>query len=444
MSLFSIWPQFGFRENPYSHETLPANEEGDYLLVGRDREVQELQRKIGSGGTHASLEGPIGVGKSSLLAVAGYRMAVSSVQAGAGELYLPALRFFQASEDIDKFEAEVYWTLMQTLIENVDAFHRASLPLPDTAQLDKWLNSPQYRDASGQLSVLGTGAGAGGGSTPNTSEGFQQSGFPSAVREQLDRCFPGRSAGGIVCVLDNLELLQDSQTARSTLDAMRDRIFDIPQLRWVLCGSRGIVSRARSERLSGVFEMPMRLGPLEHEAAVDLVARRIEHYGTGNAVAPVTPTGFEFIYRAINKNLRDALSYAHQFAEWMYTEYLAEHKPIPPEPDRDGLLEVWMTERADQAFDDARGVQARAWQFFQDLAKAGGRAGSAEWERFGYTHQQQMTNAVTQLADVNLMVRETDPENAARTVNAITAQGWLVYFNRNRYTLPEEQTGSTE
>jgi hypothetical protein len=35
MNQFSIWPWFGFRERPYSHENLSVGEEGDRLFVGR-------------------------------------------------------------------------------------------------------------------------------------------------------------------------------------------------------------------------------------------------------------------------------------------------------------------------------------------------------------------------------------------------------------------------
>lgn len=55
-------------------------------------------------------------------------------------------------------------------------------------------------------------------------------------------------------MLDNLEIVQTAGEARARLDELRDRLFNIPQLRWVLCESRGIVSRARTERLSGVFQ----------------------------------------------------------------------------------------------------------------------------------------------------------------------------------------------
>jgi len=35
-----------------------------------------------------------------------------------------------------------------------------------------------------------------------------------------------------------------------------------------------------------------------------------------------------------------------------------------------------------------------------------------------------------------LVVREIDPENGSRTINAVTAIGWLVYFYRAGFALP--------
>ncbi|MFA4928601.1 MAG: AAA family ATPase, partial [Patulibacter sp.] len=266
MSLFSIWPQFGFRENPYDNDRLPGDEVGHRLLVGRDKEVAAVQRAIASDGTHPCIEGPAGIGKTSMLAVAGYRMQLASVKAEAGTLYVPVQRFFQVGESQPDFEEEVFREVAQTLIDNADAFRRSALEVPDIEQLNRWLNSPQFSSGGAQL----FGAGASLGSEPNSSDGFTKSGFPNAVRGELQKCFPTAGAGAVVCVLDNLELLQTSQRARETLEGLRNRVFDVPGIRWVLCGSRGIVSRARSERLSGFFAAPLELGPLSDEAAIEL------------------------------------------------------------------------------------------------------------------------------------------------------------------------------
>ncbi len=431
MSLFSIWPEFGFRENPYSNAGLPGDETGDFLLTGRDREVAELQRKIGSTGTQPTVEGLAGVGKSSLVSVAGYRMFRRCIEAEEGTLFLPARRLFQASSSAQAFEDEVFREVAQTLISKVRAFDRVGLQAPDLGGLDKWLNVPQYRNAEGQAMSLGIGY----GSEPNTSEGFTQTGFPDAVREQLRRCFPGPAAGAVLCVLDNLELLQTSAQARQTLEELRDTVFNLPGLRWVLCGSRGIVTHARSQRLSGVFQAPMQLGPLPRDAAIDLIRRRIEYFGTTDSYAPVPPKAFEYLYGALHNNLRDALAYAQMFADWLYGEYLAEGQDLPPREDRQGLLEAWLTQQSDEAYAVAK-VQRRVWQFFDALAGRGGRCGAGEWTDYNFGTQQQMVRAVTDLVSGNLVVREVDPDNASRSLATITPVGWLVYFHRNRYELP--------
>ncbi len=242
-----------------------------------------------------------------------------------------------------------------------------------------------------------------------------------------------------MCVLDNLELVETVGEARTTLDELRDRVFNLSGVRWVLCGSRGIVSRARTERLSGIFQAPSVVGPLGDESVIEAIRRRIARFSVGtDTQAPVTPTGFEYLYKALNLNLRDALATAQEFAQWLYTEYVIARTPLPGDEDRDEFLQVWLTDRAEKAFRDANasGVQQRNWQFFEELCAKGGRTGSADFETFGFNFQQQMSSAVTQLVTANLLVREVDPDNGSRTVNAVTALGWLVYFYSANFDLP--------
>jgi hypothetical protein len=433
MASFSIWPAFGFRENPYDNAGLPGNEQGDYLLVGRDAEVARVQRELASGGVYPSVEGPAGTGKTSMLAVAGYRMMLASLKEQAGSLYVPASSFFQAEESPSAFEERVVRVVAQTLIDNVEAFRKVALEVPDVAGLDRWLNDPNYR--AGQMSLASFGAG--GGASPNTSVGFAESGFPEKVRDELAKCFPTVGSGAVICVMDNLELLQTSANARATLEALRDPVFKMPGLRWVLSGARGIVSRARSERLSGVFGAPMELRPLSDEASIDLIRQRLSYFGESEAYAPVPPEAFEFLYRALHLNLRDALAHAQRFADWVYEEFIVGNKSLPTEEELRQYLEAWLTEQAEGAEQAARSVSPRAWQFFEDLAAEGGRCGAGEHERYGFNTQQQMGAATTQLVNANVVIRETDPDHSSRNIHSLTPVGWLVFFKRNNFDLPK-------
>jgi hypothetical protein len=181
----------------------------------------------------------------------------------------------------------------------------------------------------------------------------------------------------------------------------------------------------------------MRVKPLSPDSSIELVRRRVEEFGNGGgAYAPVPPAAFEFIYRALNENLRDALAYAQQFSEWFYVEYALADRDLPEPDELQSLIEVWLTERADEAFEDARSIQRRVWQFFDQLASEGGSCRASEFETYGFTTQQQFGSSVTALEGANLVVREVDPDDATRRLAVITPLGWLVYFNRNKYKLP--------
>ena len=428
VAIFGVWSRFGFVANPYSEATLPPDESGHRLLVGRDAEIENIQQRLGSGGTHPSIEGPVGAGKTSLLNVAAFRMARHCLDLRQRELYLPAQKRFQPTQSADAFEAKVFQVVAQTLIQWQESFEAVGLERPNLHLVSQWLNEPEYGGYQFGGGAATMSVNYGRSSEPNTSQGFEQSGFAEAVRNALEVGFP-EGSGGIVCILDNLEILETTGAARQALDELRDRVFNIPQLRWVLCGSRGIVSRARSERLSGIFQAPVMVRQLSDSEAVDAVRRRIEYYGDDNALAPVTPEGFDFIYGALNKNLRDALAHAQEFSQWLAGEF-PPGSDIPDEDTRVSLLRDWLTERASAAFRDANNVQPRHWQFFQDVCQVGGRTGSADFVQFGFGRQQQMVAAVTALVNANLMVREVDPDDATRTVNAVTSLGWLVFFYR--------------
>ncbi|WP_107765135.1 ATP-binding protein [Nocardioides terrigena] len=434
MAIFGVWSRFGFRENPYSEATLTPDETGHRLLVGRDSEVENIQIRLGSGGTHPSVEGPIGAGKTSLLNVAAYRMARHCLDLREKELYLPAKERFQPHADADAFELKVMQVVAQTLVEWQDSFEAVGLARPNMHPLDQWLNEPEYGGWQAGGGAATVSASYGRTTEPNTSEGFQKSGFGDAVRAALEEAFPP-GTGGIICIMDNLEILETTGSARKTLDELRDRVFNIPQLRWVLCGSRGIVSRARSERLSGIFQAPMIVRKLPDDDAVAAIRTRIEFYGDDDAVAPVTPKAFDFLYRALNSNMREALSHAQEFSHWLASEY-PQGQSFPDDSARDELLQIWLAERATDAFRDATSVQPRHWQFFTEVCEAGGRIGSAEFDRFGFGFQQQMTAAVTALVAANLMVREIDPDDGNRTVNSVASLGWLVFFYKSGFDMP--------
>jgi peptidoglycan hydrolase-like protein with peptidoglycan-binding domain len=431
---FNLWHDLGFTQNPYSQETLPATADGDALLTGRQEPLEDIQQSIGSEGSYPSIEGPIGCGKTSLLNVAIYRMKRRAINDRAGYLWLPTTSTFQLDQSTDEFESKVYRVVLQTLIENASHFAEVGLNSPDIGALNTWLNRSVYTNRQAGASVLGNGGNLGGGQTPTETDGFTHQGFADAVRRVLSECFP-KGTGGIVCILDNLEILGTSGEARDRLDELRDRVFNIDGLRWVLVGARGMVSRARIQRLSGIFAAPLQVGVLEDDAAIEAVRARIDYYGNVGAIAPVTPQAFKYIYDVLHQNLRDAMSEAQAMSKKLAKIYKTSDR-FPSDEERDELIKQWLADAAEAANKDANNLQPRAWQLFMDIAAAGGRAGSSEWQTFSLASPQQFSGYMTQFLNANLIARESDPDDGKKVMNVVTALGWLVYHHRTRAFVP--------
>jgi hypothetical protein len=430
----SLWSDLGFRENPYSTPPLPANDEGSQLLVGRDSEVSKLLLNISTLDTHPTIEGDNGVGKTSLVAVATYRALRAFEQGSSSQLFVPLPRAFQLSADEDAFERQVLFTLAKAIIDNQEVFEHAGRTTPATKDIEHWLESPVLRQRQGGVSVLGSGITGGGGIEINSSPGFVETGFRESVRSWLTTLFPSPAAGAFVGVIDNLELLETSQEARRRIEAMRDTILDLPGVRWVLCGARGIVrSAAGSPRLTGVIADPMRLEPISDEDVADVVRRRIEVYRSiPTALAPVEPQGFDHLYRVAHKNLRNTLKHAQDFSVWL----AAQDKLYVSSDDRFQLLEVWLAEQADLYSMDTRNVTPRGWTFLDDLIAGGGSCSPSDFEKFNFNSSPAMRPSVKQLEDANLVDSTIDESDSRRRTIEVTSNGWLVNYKRTDYQEP--------
>jgi MoxR-like ATPase len=95
-----MWEELGFSESPYATAALPASEQGDRLLVGRDRELESLLNTLRYTGRHATLEGDNGVGKTSLVAIAAFRAKQARLQREKVQFLLPLEGTFQLSPDV--------------------------------------------------------------------------------------------------------------------------------------------------------------------------------------------------------------------------------------------------------------------------------------------------------------------------------------------------------
>jgi len=140
----NIYQKWGFVDSPFQVTPLPPSELGEKLLIGREKELASLSKKLFNPPKIATIEGLNGVGKTSLVNVAAFKAFRDCYSGWNGPLLIPCNKVFQldASKDADKFIDEVLMAVAQTLIDRAKGIQALGVSIK-TGPIDKWLNSPQ-------------------------------------------------------------------------------------------------------------------------------------------------------------------------------------------------------------------------------------------------------------------------------------------------------------
>ena len=158
----NVWQNYGFRVDPYETTPIGADEEGDQLLVGREREVRQLRMLVSSSNMHPTIEGPNGVGKTSVVAVACYRMQRDFANSSSQAPMLALGRALQLASDVTtaEFVRKVYLAVAQAMIEHHGLLSKLDRPIPRIDEIKKWLNSPILTGGGTNISIAGFGVGS--------------------------------------------------------------------------------------------------------------------------------------------------------------------------------------------------------------------------------------------------------------------------------------------
>ena len=428
----SLWNDLGYSDNPYSPRPIQGDEQGAKLRVGRDTELKRLTTYLRSSDTHPTLEGPNGVGKTSLAAVAGVSLKRDFVTANSQQALIPIDEPFQLTQEdtTSSFKRKVLLKVAQAFIDNNTLLKSRGYDVPDSSSISQWLNSPTFSSFGGGINVFGfAGANASQGTAANTSAGFNEDGFITTVLTWLKQCFPTNSSGGFICTIDNLELLETSKNARALLEGIRDEVLGVKGLRWVLCGARGITrSVASSPRLQGVLADPILINPIKEEFVENLITTRLEVFQVSATTAiTVDPRGFGHLYSIGGRNLRNAMKYSEDFSFWA-----SEQNLISDDPDtRFEIIERWMRDTAELYLSDTTGVGRKAWEVFEQLAITGENISPSQYEEFGFDSNQAMRPHLRSLEEANLIESAIDDTDNRRKTIGISSRGWIVNYIRS-------------
>lgn len=419
----SIYHEWGFKQNPFETLALPSNETGVKLLVGRDKEISSLSRRLDSSTKIATVEGLNGSGKTSLINVMLYKRFSETAKSNVGPLYIPCDTTFQITPDTksEEFRRDVCLSAAQSLIK----YHQhlrskpGFTPPKEPTALKRFLNSAQVKSISAGIAGL-----SGGFQTEtNTGFGYEKSGFETAVRDWLNELFPTSTSGGVVCTLDNLELLQTSSNARKVVEELRDTAFAIQGVRWILCGSLGIVHGILgSPRLDGRLHKPINIADLSDDFAAEIYRSRIKFYrNRTSASLPLKQVHFVELFDIMRGNIRNVLNEADEFCMW-FSDNCEDIGDV-----QDGTyFENWLEDELTNTFVAIQAeIRPRAMDVFETACQYEVFSPS-DCANFGFKDPGAMRPHIKALENTGLLRSSIDDSDKRRKTIQVTSKGWKV------------------
>lgn len=422
------YTQWGFSQPPFQTSPLPSTPTGEKLLLGRSKEIDSLIYAIQDYPKLPTIEGPSGLGKTSLFNVA---LHVLYQRHNAGKekaLYLPCEKLqFRFEEKTNDFIHRVFFAVAQTLIRRKSDLLKGTARV--SSALERWLNSPEISSPTFGLSINGIGGDGSLGRAQNTSTGFAESGFRFAIERVLEELFPPEQGGGIVCLIDNLELLRHSERAKSMLEELRDDLFGVKGLRFALCGSQNIVRGvASSTRMSGYLHRPVMVGKLEVDTVTEIFMSRVRAYAQPckHGYLPLNSEGFVYLHNILQGNLRDTLAEAANYCSDM------NRRNIHPKSDGEKHSRIvdWVSQTALENWllirDEVKVSGLMPWI---KHAMSAGEFSTRDKAKLGWPNQEHFEFATDLMVQLEVLTRVIDPLDERRQVFQPTPKGCFIDFH---------------
>lgn len=428
----SFYHRWGFLDNPFAPVPLKGNELGNKVLIGRNSELSSVLFRLTAGGPAVCLDGPVGVGKTSLANVAAFRAEKNFIDKKPNSpLILPCRVSFQVSKDEspESLRLKVLMEVAQTLLEKKAAFRERG-NLEHSSGLNAWLNHPD----STQIEIQIAGFGAGASTQLNESQGFIDNGFIRLVTEWLATVFPDQATGGVVCVIDNLELLETSAIARRTIESLRDTLFTTNGIRWILCGAHGIIhSIVESPRLEGYLGEPVQVKRLRLQEAQSIFVARCEAFRDHtrpNQYLPLTADDFHSLYMILGENLRQALSYANKYC-LAVAEQGESSEPSSQEEKKQRFMN-WLEASAKRISSTVESqIGKTTLTLLSDLIKKmHGEFTLDDFESLNLNSSSSFRHHIKTLESVGLVESTRDEIDQRRKTITVTGKGWLIDWIR--------------
>lgn len=222
-----------------------------------------------------------------------------------------------------------------------------------------------------------------------------------------------------------MELLQSSDEARTLVEQLRDDLFTVQGLRWVLCGALGIVHGVvASPRMEGYLHSPISIGEISGDHAAEILENRQKAFSKeGQKTSlPLLPSDFAELYKLLRGILRSVLSSADDYCTWV-----DDNADPKTDADRHNLFLEWLDKQCEAEF-LAIQLQLRpsAMRVFKHAVSIGGVFSPSDFTEFGFKGIPQFRPSIKDLEAAGLLVSTRDEGDKRRKTIQVTAKGWKV------------------
>ncbi|AIQ49489.1 hypothetical protein R70723_29095 [Paenibacillus sp. FSL R7-0273] len=410
-----MYNEWGFKRSPFDTNPLPANNEGKELLIGRQNDLNKIKRRLASSSNIITVEGNNGIGKTSLANITAYAMYNDYLESGEGVFLVPCSEPIQMTSDKDseEFIDEVLIKVFQTLLtkghELAESGYRSS-----SKNINIWLSQVEpmeqyFKDM--KISIIGSA----------------RVDFRIKILNWLKEIFPYNTNGGVVCILDNLELLNTCDDARKKIEEFRDTLFGYTGIRWILSGALGIVyGLMSSPRLEGRLSPPIELYGIDKKFSSEILQSRVKKYAQSEDIyLPLNIDEFSHLFELLKENTRHTLSYCDDYCIWI-SDY--SHNPQTYE-EKKQMYFTWLEVKSKKKVESLRkNITPTTLKTFISAAEMGGEFTLSDYESFGFKSINSMRPYINNLEQYNLVMRSTDENDKRRKTIQLTPEGWIYNF----------------
>jgi hypothetical protein len=427
--MYPSYKKWGFSDSPFKTTPLQANEKDKNLLIGRDKELTRLEILLSKADKWTVIDGGIGSGKTSLANVATFNAYNNFLTKKTDILLIPATRTIQIDEstNVEEFCKTIYTIAAESILNKKTELsnHLLSYRLNNIDEIAAIIKNPTFTARGASIA----GNGYSSGSTANDSAAFETSGFNSLIQSWLTELFGDTTStnGGVVIIIDNLELLKTCKATREILEKLRDPIMTQIGIKWVLCGANGIISATASPRINGHLQKALKVEKLPTTKADEILSSRKNAFSEiPSPYLPLTTKNFHTLHEILGRNLRDLLGKIDSYNEEIMQ--LDEESPNSDD-EKDIKFQEWLKEESHEARELAERYSGqKTWELLLK-AKEEGSFSSNEYEKYGFTQSSNFSTAIQNLASLGLVDIVTDDDDKRRKNISLTSKAYYALYH---------------